>query len=324
MLFTKEQINQFLGTVESTEVEEVVKAHHDVLQATEIENEEQLKPIADRILTLGKGVIAGVVYNCSKLGLTMKRPLFRVYASTVAGSNVPDIKMLLTDIPSCEFRFKEEIRLVLDHRFEEEFLAFLDRVILKYVSFAIANEHAKALNDKLEEIKADMTEEGNAPAFDITFALHEKTVKSVSDNHIEFGTTYEEMFELSSKNSDLRLLFDNEGDLEYVKDAIVSSIKEDWSTSANALIFIRKHNKFLLPLVATNPNTRRTQRPDVLLRNAFTLELEGLQHRNKATAHHLETEGETKYISVYRKAGKNEEPVQTLPPVDTETLVFKG
>ncbi|MEC2463380.1 hypothetical protein P9X10_00515 [Bacillus cereus] len=324
MLFTKDQINDFLGTVESQEVKDVLATHHDVLKAVEVEGQDDLKPIADRLLTLGKGMIAGVVYNTSVLGLKMKRPLFRVYTSLVAGSNVPHVKMLLSDIPSCEFRFKEEADLILDHRFEESFMEFIERAILNYVSYSVAHVHAQELNKKLEELKEELIEEGVTPSFDITFALHDKTVKSVSDNHIEFGTTYKEMAELGSKNSDLRLLFEKAGDLDYLKNAIIESIKKDWSTSANALIFIRKHNQFLMPLVATNPNTRRTQRPDVLLRNAFTLELEGLQFRNKATAHHLETEGETTYISVYNKAGKGEEPVQTLPPVDTKSLVFKG
>ena len=254
----------------------------------------------------------------------MKRPLFRVYASTVEGTDVPDIKMLLTDIQSCDFRFKEETRLVLDHRFEESFHEFMDRVVLKYISCSIANEHTKALNEKLEEIKEEMIADEVVPAFDIQFALHDKAVKSVSDNHIEFGTTYEEMFELSSRNSNLQVLFDDAEDVEYIRNATLESIKEDWGTSANALIFIRKHNKFLMPLVATNPNTRKTQRPDVLLRHAFTLKLDGLEHRNKAMAHHVETEGETTYISVYAKEGKDAEPVQTLSPVDTNTLVFKG
>lgn len=324
MLFNKEEINQLTGTFQADEVTVVVETHKKVLTEKHIENEDALKPVADNLVVLGKGIISGVVVACAKLGLVIKKPLFRAYVSLDNQSDVPHVKLMVSDVPSCEFRFKEKIDTIMDSHFKDTFLDFMERVLTNYVSTSIGQEHVKELNNILGSIKESMKLDDVTVPFDLEFALHEKPIKFVSDEKLVLGTTYEEMFELTSPNSSLQTLFNGSEEVDYISKAIIDSIVEDWSSSPNPLIFIRKHNKYLTPVITGDLNTRRTQRADVLVRNSITLSLQGLTHRKKSLGHNLEKDGEEQFISVFSKEGKEEEPVQLLSPINTKTLVYKN
>jgi hypothetical protein len=318
MVFRKSDINEILDAVSNLEDFEALQSHGGVLQEVRTRNEEELAEISSKLVTLGKGLLANASVRVGRLGLTIKPPSFRAYLSVDSDSDLPYVRLTLSDVKS---NFKESTITRLDSNFREQFLQFVGASIYKLVSTAIALENVDALNALLEEIRTEIVDDGLKVAFDLSYALSEKPIAYIANNTLVLGTSVEKMFDLVSPNSPIETLFFDEDN--YITRAVKEKIKEDWTSSSNPLVFIRKHNKYLIGLVVGDLNTRRTQRVDVLIKNSFTLSADSLKYRKKAIAHKLEKEDGETYISVWEKTGSDDEPVEILSPINTKSLTFK-
>lgn len=324
MVYVKSQVDELLNGVTGVEDLEVVKVHEKYLEKQEVTTDEDLKNIADSLITIGKGVVSKTLVHASDYGLYIKSPSVRAYTSLSEGSDIPHIKLTISGTPSYEFSFKETLDKSHDENFRDHFISFLESAVYSLVSTAIAHANVQALNELLNSIKTDIIDEELEVAFDLSFNLSDKTIDYISNDKLVLGTTQEQMHDLVSSNSMLESLFNEDEETSYISDAIKNIIIEDWVTSPNPLVFIRKHNKYILSLVTGEPNTRRTKRVDVLIRNSFTLSADSLKHRKSAIAHKLDKDGDESYISVYQKESKEGEVVEILSPVNVKSLAYKG
>lgn len=324
MIFSKKQALEILSSVKSVVSSKVYEVHGAVLNETHTREKEDLHKIADKLIFLGKGVILDSLLSVGELGLKVQTPSVRAYASVDAISDVPYIKITVASTPKFGFELKETLKTRTDKDFRSAFVEFMDRVVYKFVETAIATVNVTALNNELEMIQQELASEDLTVSFNLSFALHEKPIKYISDEELVLGTTTDKMIQLVSPNSALVTLFEKAEETDYIAVALKEVIKEDWFSSANPSVFIRKHNKYLTPLVTGDLNTRRTQRVDVLIKNSFPLVVESLQYRKKSIAHKIETDGEETYISVFEKEGKDSEPKQLLSPINVKSLTFQS
>ena len=324
MVFKKSDINTLLGELSGIENHQIIKVHEAVLAEKHTTNDDDLKYISDSLVSIGKGILSNTLVIAGEHDLHVKAPSFRVYMSLDNQSDLPYVKVTVSGTPSFKFEFKETLSTRLDTKFKDNFINFLEYTVQRFVITAIAHENVQALNELIESIKVNIIDEDLNVPFDLKFALSDKSIDYISNDLLVLGTTAEKMMELVSPNSSLETFFSDDEGVEYIKSAIEATIKEDWTSSPNPLVFVRKHNKYILPLVTGDLNTRKTKRVDVLIRNSFTLSFDGLAHRNKAIAHKLDKGEDESYISVYKKDAKGEEPVEILSPVNIKSLAYKG
>lgn len=324
MVLSKEQAKEIIESVGSVRDTEAIKVHREVLFEKHTRDEGVLADISNKLVMLGKGLFSSVVYKCKEHGLIVKAPSFRAYLSIDGTSDLPYVRLTVSSTPTFKFSFKETLNSRLDLEFEEEFINFLDTTIYEFIATAIAKENVEELNKKIDEIKGEIEEDELTVPFDLSFDLSEKSIVYISNDKLVLGTNYDKMLELTGANSTLDILFNKDESTEYVAEAVKSKIKEDWLSSSNPLVFVRKHNQYLIPFVTGNLNTRRTHRVDVLIRKSFTLSVDSLKYRKKAIAHKIEKDGDETYISLYKKDSKEEEPVQILSPVNIKSLTYKG
>lgn len=326
-MFNKEQVLEVLGSIQSVENNKIYTIHGEIAQGKRTREVEDLHNIANKLIELGKSLLQSEFLRVSEYGVSVKMPSFRVYASIDAVSDIPYIKMTATTTPKTPFELKESIETRLDDDFRETFINFVNQVVYSFISTAMGYENLVALNEMIETVKGELEEEEREVAFDLSFQIAKDSNKPIfylTDNELVLGTTVEKLLEIAGANSQLQTLFVENEDTAYIADAIKSTIKEDWTSSPNPLAFIRKHNAYLLPLVAGDLNTRRTQRADVLVKNSFTLEAGGLERRTKGIAHKLEKDGDEMFISVFGKEAKDAEIQQLLSPINVKSLVYKA
>lgn len=322
---TKATILEILNSIPSVGDMEVIEVHGDVLNEYRSRDENELKEVSSKLNSLVRGVVSTFNVEVGKHEVFLPSPMVRVYLSLDEESDLPYVKVTLSKVKAIKFDFKYTLSERLDSRFKESFINFLDETLSLLAQGYLAQLNIEALNGALSDIKAEIEEEGSKVAFDIEFANSDKTFEYLSNDKVVLGTSVETMLNLLSPNTDLYTLFEERSDdLNYIADALKESIKEDWITSPNPLVFIRKNNVHLTPLISGELTTRRTQRVDMLVRRSFTLKYESLKNRNVALAHRLETEGDETYISVYDKSGKDADPVQILSPINIDSLVYKG
>ena len=326
-MFTKEQVLEVLGSIQSVENTKIFEVHGEIAQEKRTREKDDLIHVANKLIELGKSLLQSEFLKVSEYGVSVKMPSFRVYASIDSVSDIPYIKMTATTTPKTPFELKESIETRLDKDFRQTFIDFVNQVVYSFITTAMGYENLVALNEVVEQVKSELEEEEREVAFDLRFQIARDSNKPIfflTDTELVLGTTVDKLLELVGVNSQLQTLFVENADTAYIADAIKSTIKEDWTSSPNPLAFIRKHNAYLLPLVAGDLNTRRTQRADVLVKNSFTLEADGLGRRTRGIAHKLERDGDEMYISVFGKEAKDSEIQQLLSPINVKSLVYKS